>query len=594
MNFKKQFSNIFLLLTSLTIINCSVVEDEIKQEHQKFEFKKLNAKEIKSNNYLYNKLNSIKPDNKSLNRTIFDNNNNLLIDLEQANYVFVNNLHYYTFSIITTNNNIQNLLLISNNNSTFNAFKLDYHLTNLEYSKIAIGFSQNSLYQNLEIIPLQNFSTSGIFQRGSTSTCYAIETICYVKDDNPNGHVYINPTICLAQNYNLVEIPCISSDASGGGGGGFNNGGDVNLTPNPLPNNPPTGGSSSEPYIVLTPISFNNFSIDNICGADFISSILNDHSKASWINYQPNALFNNILSDLINTQENCEQNSVKATNIFNLLYNDFALSADILNYSEANGNSVASRQFVEEALNYILEGGIINFPLKIFIDQSFKNNPCLKGIYDNMVANSPLASNYLKNFDSNMSVSDLMFAGDDTMSSDTNAQTSPPVDKLIKITFNTNNLNRPKLSIARTFIHELIHAEIFRKLLSISNHSSINLTNNDLNLIKENFPGIFDYYVRFKFNVPAGQILADPQHQMMAQHYRTIISNAIKEFDQYQHPQNIYDSLAWVGLMGEGNINMQTGLTSNPTVAWLNLSQTVRLDIINTVTTFESNNTNCQ
>lgn len=108
---------------------------------------------------------------------------------------------------------------------------------------------------------------------------------------------------------------------------------------------------------------------------------------------------------------------------------------------------------------------------------------------------------------------------------------------------------------------------------------------------KENFPGLYDYYSRYTLNTSQ---LSDPQHQMMAQHYRDIISDAIKEFDNNQHSQEVYDALAWVGLMGEGSINMTTGLTTNPTVAWQNLTPTQRINIINTVTTFESSNTNCQ
>jgi hypothetical protein len=54
------------------------------------------------------------------------------------------------------------------------------------------------------------------------------------------------------------------------------------------------------------------------------------------------------------------------------------------------------------------------------------------------------------------------------LSNNVNARTIPPVDFIIEIQINSNNLNRPDLSIARTFIHETIHAEMFRKLLSLA------------------------------------------------------------------------------------------------------------------------------
>src|SRR5690554_3371762 len=55
--------------------------------------------------------------------------------------------------------------------------------------------------------------------------------------------------------------------------------------------------------------------------------------------------------------------------------------------------------------------------------------------------------------------------------------------------------------------------------------------------------------------VPPG----DPQHQMMAQHYRNIIINAMKEYDN-SHPNELYENLSWIGLMGSGQVNPLTGL----------------------------------
>ena len=121
---------------------------------------------------------------------------------------------------------------------------------------------------------------------------------------------------------------------------------------------------------------------------------------------------------------------------------------NIADYLEENGGSNESLEFAEEALIALIEGGEVDFPLQIILDPSFKNNPCLNYVYKNMVKNSPTANNYLNNFDSTMSVANLKFASSNTLSSDTNAETSPPQNYLIKITFNSNNLDRPQLSIA--------------------------------------------------------------------------------------------------------------------------------------------------
>lgn len=394
--------------------------------------------------------------------------------------------------------------------------------------------------------------------------------MCSYGEDHVAGQGCVdkpNPTLYLK------KIAVLCQDNGGGSGGSgdisigdpFNGGGSSSGSDGDGLGDPFSGGSSSTGGSGTGSTGTNNDGFDNEVVTSPISNqdIINTY------------LFYNSLSP---NQQSWANENVDAYD-------------QIIQYQIDNNWSDESEQFAEAALQTLCNGGGVDFTLQIILDPSFKNNPCLKGVYDTMIQNSPTANNYLNNFDSSMSVANLMFASSNTLSAASNAVTSPPQNYLISITFNSNNLNRPQLSIARTFIHELIHAEIFRKLLSISNHPSINLTLSELYQNKENFPGLYDYYSRYTLNTIQ---LSDPQHQMMAQHYRDIISDAIKEFDNNQHSQDVYDALAWVGLMGEGSINMTTGLTSNPTVAWQNLTQTQRINIINTVTTFESSNTNCQ
>jgi hypothetical protein len=85
--------------------------------------------------------------------------------------------------------------------------------------------------------------------------------------------------------------------------------------------------------------------------------------------------------------------------------------------------------------------------------------------------------------------------------------------------------------------------------------------------------------MRWKWNVPQGQSPSSAQHEAMAQHYRDIIKQALKEFDNSQTDE-IYEALAWTGLKN--------------TVAWNNLTQTKRDSINQTITDFNTNNPNCQ
>ncbi len=125
---------------------------------------------------------------------------------------------------------------------------------------------------------------------------------------------------------------------------------------------------------------------------------------------------------------------------------------------------------------------------QLIVDQSLKNNPCLNSVYTQL-GKAPKFQNYIQNFDGNFSVANLKLTASDQLPNNINAETSAPDNYLVTISFNTNNLNRPALSIARTFIHELILAEIFRKLLSVSGGPSVSFTQSQLIDLKIVIPG---------------------------------------------------------------------------------------------------------
>ena len=215
------------------------------------------------------------------------------------------------------------------------------------------------------------------------------------------------------------------------------------------------------------------------------------------------------------------------------------------------------------------------FDDQIFIDQDFKDNDCLKSVYDQM-GKATKFQEYLQNFEPDASVAHLRFRYDENFKINQLEQyhnalaiTEPPLgntnvaDYNINITFNgdvnlTSSIHgKSKLIIAVSFIHEMIHAEIFRKMLSAAQFGNLDPVNmtpeqqvNFVNNLQNNFEGIWDYYVdRWR---------EDWGHQLMAQHYVDIIVSAISEYDNNAHSQATYEALAWVGLYD--------------TIAWENLT----------------------
>lgn len=210
----------------------------------------------------------------------------------------------------------------------------------------------------------------------------------------------------------------------------------------------------------------------------------------------------------------------------------------------------------------------------IIIDPSFENNPCLSTVY-NQAGQAPEYNGILKNFDGEFSVANLILsAGVNPNYPNANAVTFPPSNYNIEVMFNPNNLNRPSLSVARTLMHELIHAEMFRKLLSLAKQGNLDFTGwstqqqvNYMHSIRNNFPGIYDYYRRHN----------NWQHQQMAQHYRGTIEQGLREFDG-SFSNKIYTDLPWNGLQG--------------TVAWENLGSDTS-SVKQTIFNFRQNNPSC-
>ncbi|MGB3592105.1 MAG: hypothetical protein WBA16_10515 [Nonlabens sp.] len=155
-------------------------------------------------------------------------------------------------------------------------------------------------------------------------------------------------------------------------------------------------------------------------------------------------------------------------------------------------------------------------------------------------------------------------------------------------------------------MHEIIHAEIYRKLLSIANQPNIPWTAATIEALRNSFPGLHDNYTRYWLNIPFGQTIGDVQHELMANHYISTIKNMLENFDARLSPLQS-EALAWSGLKADTNRSIAAFLDSNTglivdlagnnisTTAWSNLSSSERVQFNNTLLQYISNqNILCQ
>jgi hypothetical protein len=232
--------------------------------------------------------------------------------------------------------------------------------------------------------------------------------------------------------------------------------------------------------------------------------------------------------------------------------------------SEAGGDGSGGDGFCEGFDCYSFPGGESGGGLEevqIIKDPSFEGTKA-DCVYEKLVNLSGGFKNAIKKFDGDFPVAHLRFKVDYDLADTTNAITRDGSEFLIEILFNGNTLNdRTILGLARTFLHEVIHAEMYRKVKSVNGSIS-----------ETDFPGIYDYYRRH---------IKNWQHEQMASHYRNSIARMLQEFDtgiplsSQQSPDQFYLDMSWVGLQ--------------KTLAWDNLDENEKIRIVHSIVYYESN-----
>jgi hypothetical protein len=232
-----------------------------------------------------------------------------------------------------------------------------------------------------------------------------------------------------------------------------------------------------------------------------------------------------------------------------------------------------AKDFSAEAVSTEMAFGEVDFEEQVILDKSFIDNDCLYGVYTAM-GKATKFKEYLQNFEPNGSIADLRFTTDDNFA--TNRETkyhnamaitdAPISSNEIKRTFNTDIntsgdiTNKPDVFKAVAMIHEILHAEMYRKMLDAvraaeisgnnlnwTNWTSEQFYNDFLNSLENKYFGIFDYFTRYNYGILVGSNPNDYQHQQMAQHYRDVVKQALTDYDPTLTATQ-KEAISWIGL----------------------------------------------
>lgn len=386
-----------------------------------------------------------------------------------------------------------------------------------------------------------------------------------------------------------IIVTSIESICSGGGGG--SNGGYTNTNPDDdgfNPFNPILIGGGGDGNSITSNYGENNSNEEQSpCEVEGIINTIDDGNgncvtglTVPLINGSNdlsayNLFISGLDSDLKlkwNTLSDSQQNKIEAfleANIVNNLYTDEAKAFAEEVIKIWNENQEAEVDFEDRIINN-LEGKSLD-------------------VYNNLKNLSSDFKILIKKFEPTFPVSHLKFelgdlgtARGQTIAPNSSPGTPNSPNYIITVRLNNNTSpsgvdQRPELLVAKTIIHEVIHAEMFRKLLSVldSGGTITGVTRQDiLDALDGDFPGMYDYYRRHK----------NWQHQQMATHYRETLASALQEYDtgipvpDNQQPAQLYMDLSWEGLRYP---NIDT---------WSNLSETEKDRINDVIADYIANN----
>ena len=203
----------------------------------------------------------------------------------------------------------------------------------------------------------------------------------------------------------------------------------------------------------------------------------------------------------------------------------------------------------------------------------------INNIYQDFECNSKIFSNLLQQFKQEHPVVHLKWQYSDTLASNVAGML---LDTLVHynliILLNEQLLKKlPPLCVAKTMIHELIHADILLKMLSLEKSRPANMGSRDFEnlesaLKKQHYPTLYYYYNEYIYS-------ATSQHAYMSDYQVDVIKKALKQF-MPKMDEKICEAVAWQGLKSMQVWDKNTGgYDLKPTPGWERLGEQGQLEI---------------
>lgn len=568
---------------SLLFSNCDKNEDITAYETpQERTMTKISFEDFKSNSSLNKNFQSLNPNfsidklfaKSNLNQKSSSDFDNAIILTDKIIKIKKDVFTTYTFSIFTQtkNDEFYNLVLyVNENQEIYKSYILKYTPSGKWLANTTQPFSGNVKIINNDLFNLGNLlqSKKSHSAKSNANDDCAEVAMTYECSHGVEGHRQDpRSSGCTAQDFyvylDIISVPCSTVggddgffDTSTGAGTTTSGGGDGGIIT--APNTVPYTAVLKNFESGLLNINERNYyhsnsNIKNTVDLYLIQKNFSDVSK-----YDAKSALNFGHSIGLNFQQ------------FDWVFNN--RGSEDLNAIQGYLIDIGSitpkiKGFIKEAIDSEIE---TNNSAKVDFDDQIINSLTGKAlcVYNKLKSSSSGFANTIKKFDGEFPVSHLKLTINNALASNVYGETQPPIGFVTEIQFNENSFaSLSDLGIATVFAHEIIHAEIFRKMLSAAQRGTLNSKTPEeqvilVNSLKNNFPGLYDYYER--------RWKPTWNHEMMANHYRSTIADMIQQFDNNRLPRSTYEAVAWVGL---GKLDKD--LT---TITWDNLPPDVKASI---------------